>query len=93
METSTKYISVGSVDDRKRVQNSIRISPSQVQRGSAHRRKLRVGSGHGTRSTGSSAKGDYRTGASRESGFYSQYSIVPKKDGGLGPSLDLRQLN
>ncbi len=29
----------------------------------------------------------------RESGFYSLYFIVPKKDGGLHPILDLRQLN
>ncbi|KAL0165959.1 hypothetical protein M9458_037803, partial [Cirrhinus mrigala] len=29
----------------------------------------------------------------RESGFYSRYFIVPKKDGGLRPFLDLRQLN
>ncbi len=29
----------------------------------------------------------------RESGFYSRYFIVPKKDGGLCPILDLRQLN
>ncbi|KAL0151218.1 hypothetical protein M9458_053409, partial [Cirrhinus mrigala] len=29
----------------------------------------------------------------RESGFCSQYYIVPKKDGGLRPILDLRQLN
>ncbi|KAI2654754.1 Transposon Ty3-G Gag-Pol polyprotein [Labeo rohita] len=29
----------------------------------------------------------------RESGFYSRYFIVPKKDGGLRPILDLRQLN
>ncbi|KAL0148900.1 hypothetical protein M9458_055704 [Cirrhinus mrigala] len=29
----------------------------------------------------------------RESGFYRQYFIVPKKDGGLRPILDLRQLN
>ncbi len=28
-----------------------------------------------------------------ESGFYSRYFIVPKKDGGLHPILDLRQLN
>ncbi len=27
----------------------------------------------------------------RESGFYSQYFIVPKKDGGLHPILDLHQ--
>ncbi|KAL0203138.1 hypothetical protein M9458_001156, partial [Cirrhinus mrigala] len=30
---------------------------------------------------------------SRESGFYSRYFIVPKKDGGLRPILDLRLLN
>ncbi len=29
----------------------------------------------------------------RESGFYSWYFIVPKKDGGLRPILDLRLLN
>ncbi len=29
----------------------------------------------------------------RESGFYSRYFIVPKKDGGLRPILDLRQQN
>ncbi|KAI2664001.1 ORF V: Enzymatic polyprotein [Labeo rohita] len=29
----------------------------------------------------------------RESGFYSRYFIVPKKDGGLRPLLDLRLLN
>ncbi|KAI2661474.1 Transposon Ty3-G Gag-Pol polyprotein [Labeo rohita] len=29
----------------------------------------------------------------RESGFYSRYFIVPKKDGGLRPILDLRRLN
>ncbi len=29
----------------------------------------------------------------RESGFYSRYFVVPKKDGGLRPILDLRLLN
>jgi hypothetical protein len=30
---------------------------------------------------------------SRESGFYSRYFVVPKRDGGLRPILDLRHLN
>ena len=29
----------------------------------------------------------------RDSGFYSRYFIVPKKDGGLHPIVDLRVLN
>ncbi len=29
----------------------------------------------------------------RESGFYGRYFIVPRKDGGLHPILDLRHLN
>ncbi len=29
----------------------------------------------------------------RESGFYSRYFLMPKKDGGLHPILDLRPLN
>ncbi len=32
-------------------------------------------------------------GGKRESGFYSRYFLVPKKDGGLRPVLDLRLLN
>ncbi len=31
--------------------------------------------------------------SNRETGFYSRYFIVPKKDGGMLPILDLRILN
>ncbi len=38
-------------------------------------------------------KRSHRNGPSSESGFYSRYVLVPKKDGGLRPILDLRRLN
>ncbi len=40
-------------------------------------------------------KGGHQGGPSSqsESGFYSRYFIVPEKDGGLRPILDLHQLN
>ncbi len=36
---------------------------------------------------------EYAPHSNRETGFYSRYFIVPKKDGGLRPILDLRVLN
>ncbi len=36
---------------------------------------------------------EYVPHSNRETGFYSRYFIVPKKDGGLRPILDLRVLN
>ncbi len=36
---------------------------------------------------------EYVPHSNRETGFYSRYYIVPKKDGGLRPILDLRVLN
>ncbi len=36
---------------------------------------------------------EYVTHSNREPGFYSQYFIVPKKDEGLRPILDLQVLN
>ncbi len=36
---------------------------------------------------------EYIPHSNRETGFYSRYFIVPKKDGGLRPMLDLRVLN
>ncbi|CAM4558277.1 unnamed protein product [Leuciscus chuanchicus] len=36
---------------------------------------------------------EYVPPSNRETGFYSRYFIVPKKDGGLRPILDLRVLN
>ncbi len=36
---------------------------------------------------------EYVPHSNRETGFYSRYFIVPKKDGGLRPILDLQVLN
>ncbi len=54
----------------------------------------RAGSGIGTRSRDSFVEGGHRTCSSSESGFYSRYFIVLKKDGGgLRPIIDLCLLN
>ncbi len=55
-----------------------------------------TGPGNGTSSRYSVKEVGHRSGSSSqkwESRFYSRYSIVPKKDAGLRPILDLRQLN
>ncbi len=54
-----------------------------------------AGSGNGTRSESSVREGpiEYVPHSNRETGLYSWYFIVPKKDGGLRPILDLRVLN
>ncbi len=36
---------------------------------------------------------EYVPHSNRKTGFYSQYFIIPKKDGGLHPILDLLVLN
>ncbi len=36
---------------------------------------------------------EYVPHSNRETGFYSRYFIVPKKDGGLRPIVDLQVLN
>ncbi len=54
-----------------------------------------AGSGNGTRSESSVREMCHRICTSLQQGnrFYSRYFIVPKKDGGLRPILDLRVLN
>ncbi len=102
METTAKCVSVGPAYCRERLQNPVQFSSASMQRGESHSGGPRAGSGNGTRSRYSLEGGGHRGGPSsmatlpphkRESRFYSRYFIVPKKDGGLRPILDLRQLN
>ncbi len=53
LETSPNYISLGPADYRKRVSNTVRVSPSQVYGGVVHRGGPPAGSGNGTRSESS----------------------------------------
>ncbi len=48
VETSAKYISLGPADYRKRVSNTVRVSPAQVHGGFVHRGCPPAGSGNGT---------------------------------------------
>lgn len=49
--------------------------------------------GYGARSSVSSEGHRSQSSPERNIGFYSRCFIVPKKDGGLRPIIDLRQLN
>ncbi len=78
--------------------NTVRVSPVQVFGGVFHWDGPPAGSGNGTRSENSVRERGHRICTSiqqgnRETGFYSRYFIVPKKDGGCVPFLDLRVLN
>ncbi len=79
---------------RERLQNPVRFSSTSIQRGGFHSGGPRAGSDIGTRSRYSLKEAIEKVPPhERESGFDSWYLIVPKKDGGLRPILDLRQLN
>ncbi|KAL1269008.1 hypothetical protein QQF64_031297 [Cirrhinus molitorella] len=96
VEASAKCLTVGSADCRKRLQNPVRFSCTSLCGGPSHFGGPPADSGDGARSRRSPEEGSHRGGSSslsRESGFYSRYFIVPKKDGGLRPIIDLRLLN
>ncbi len=63
--------------------------------GCFHRGGPPAGSGYGTRSESSVREGaiEYVPHSNRETGLYSRYFIVSKKNEGLRPILDLRVLN
>ncbi len=92
---SAKYISLGPADYRKRVSNTVQVSPSQVlgvlstevapQQVLVMEKEVKALLEKGAI--------EYVPHSNRETGFYSRFFIVPKKDGGLCPILDLRVLN
>ncbi len=86
---------MGPADCRKGVTNSVCFSTTAFQRRDSHTGGPRAGSGYGTRSESPIKEGGHRGGPSSREGIrvYSRYFIVPKKDGGLRPIIDLRQLN
>lgn len=72
------------------------FSSTLIQRNPPHSGRPRAGSGKGTRSQSSFREGGHiqcSSSSERESGFYSRYFIVPKKDEGLHPIRYLHQLN
>ncbi len=86
---------MGPADCRKGVSNSVRFSTTALQRRDSH-----AGGPEQALVMEQEVKALLRKEAievvpphERESGFYSRYFIVPKKDGGLRPIIDLRQLN
>ncbi len=98
METSAKYISLGSADYRKRLSNTVRISPTQVHRGVVHRGGPPAGSDNGTRSEISVSERGHRICTSLQQGNRGlQLVFHSSKEGwgggGLHPIVDLRILN
>ncbi len=68
VETFVKYISLGPADYRKRVSNTVRVSPSQVHGGVVHRGSPPVGSGNGTKSESSVREKGHRICTSLQQG-------------------------
>ncbi len=90
METSVKNISLGPADYRKGYQYSPGLARPGLW-GCFTEVAPPAGSGNGTRSGSSVREGaiEYVPHSNRETGLYSRYFIVPKKDGGLCPILNL----
>ncbi len=85
METSAKCISLGPAEYRKRVSNSVRVSPAQVYGGVVHR-----GGPQQVLVMEQEVKALLEKGAiecvprsNRESRFNRRFFIVSKKDGGV----------
>ncbi len=92
METSAKYILLGSADYKKRLSNTVRSCAPRFIGLFSTEVAPPAGSG---KNFSNKEKGviEYVPQSNRETGFYIRYFIVPKKDWGLRPILDLRVLN
>ncbi len=88
METTAKFVLMGHAHCRTRLS---RRSAATFQRGHSHTGGSRAGSGNGTRSEHSPEEGGHRSVPSSRQRVrdLQPYFIVPGKDGGLRPILDL----
>ncbi len=95
VETTAKCVLMGPAYCRERLQNPVRFSSASIQRVNS----TLVGPEQALvmeQEVNTLLRKEAIEVVSlheRESGFYSWYFIVPKKDGGLRPILDLQQLN
>ncbi len=81
--------------DKTRLFTPIRLKTTALPWCGRHHSAQRGRSSPARRGDASAGKGSHRSvpPAQSESGFYSHYFLIPKKDGGLRPILDLRLLN
>ncbi len=95
VEASAKCISMGPAHCRERIQDSVRVASASIQRvfptlvGPEQALVMEQEVATLLRKEAI----EVVPPLVRESGFYSRYFIIPKKDGGLRPILDLRLLN
>ncbi len=68
VETSAKYILLGPADYRKRVSNTVQVSPAQVHGGFVHRGGPPAGSGNGTGNKSSVRESGHRLCTSLQQG-------------------------
>ncbi len=95
VDTSAKYISLGPADCRKRVSNTVRVSPAPVHGGVVHRGDPPAGSGNGTRNESFVRERGQRICTSLQQGNQVLQPVFhsSKEGWGFRPILDLRVLN
>ncbi len=91
--TSAKYISLGPADYRKRVSNTVRVSPSQVHGGVVHRGGPPAGSGNGTRSESSVRERGHRICTSLQQGNRVLQPVLHSSKEGCGFASHFRSLS
>ncbi len=90
-----RCVNVGNDYGETRLYTPIRSKTTALSLCACHHSAQRERSGPPHRGDESAGKRSHRivTPAQSESGFYSCYFLIPKKDGGLRPIIDLRLLN